>query len=453
MRKSFSSSSSILLTFILLSVSQSLNYQIYGQDKLVHPEWSKNLVIYEANVRQYTPEGTFKAFEKKLPELKKMGIGIIWLMPINPIGILNRKGTLGSYYSIKNYKEVNSEFGTKDNFRHLVKKIHAMKMYVIIDWVANHTAWDNVWVKTHPDFYTKDAQGKFVPPVADWADVIDLNYDNKELRDSMYCAMEYWVKQFDIDGFRCDVADMVPTDFWIGVRKKLDPVKKVFMLAEADKNYIHQAFDMTYNWPLKDLMNDIVKGKKNAVDIKKYFENEKKEFDPSDYRMVFTTNHDENSWNGTEYERLGAGAETFAVFCGTVKGMPLIYNGQEVSMNKRLRFFDKDTIDWKSSSLREFYTKLNLLKEKNKALWNGASGSEMQFIETGNDNALAFVRQKNKNKVFAIFNLSAEKQVVKLKDNLIAGEYSNLFDNGRKIKLNEDAEFQLDPWSYKVYSK
>jgi len=249
------------------------------------------------------------------------------------------------------------------------------------------------------------------------------------------------------------VADMVPTDFWIGVRKKLDSVKKVFMLAEADKNYIHQAFDMTYNWPLKDLMNDIVKGKKNAVDIKKYFENEKKEFDPSDYRMVFTTNHDENSWNGTEYERLGAGVKAFAALCGTVKGMPLIYNGQEVSMNKRLRFFDKDTIDWKSSSLREFYTKLNLLKEKNKALWNGVSGSEMQFIETGNDNVLAFVRQKNKNKVFAIFNLSAEKQIVKLKDNLIVGEYSNLFDNGGKIKLNEDTEFQLDPWSYKVYSK
>ncbi len=191
---------------------------IYAKGKLVHPSWSKNAVIYEVNIRQYTPEGSFNAFETKLPELKKMGVDIIWLMPINPIGISHRKGELGSYYSVKNYKSLNPEFGTVGTFRQLIKKIHELKMHVIIDWVANHTAWDNVWTITHPDFYTKDANGKFVPPVADWTDVIDLNYGNKELRDSMYSAMEYWVKDFDIDGFRCDVADMVPTDFCLSFR-------------------------------------------------------------------------------------------------------------------------------------------------------------------------------------------------------------------------------------------
>ena len=209
--------------------------------------------MYEVNIRQYTPEGTFKAFEKHLPELKKMGIGILWLMPINPIGELNRKGSLGSYYSVKDYKGINPHYGTLDDFKELVKKAHEMKMYLL----ANHTAWDNVWTKDHPDFFTKDSTGNFVPPVPDWSDVIDLNFDNKELWDYMTDAMEYWVKECNIDGFRCDAASMVPIDYWIYARERLDKIKNVFMLAEANENFMHRAFDMTYNWPLKDLMNHL----------------------------------------------------------------------------------------------------------------------------------------------------------------------------------------------------
>jgi cyclomaltodextrinase / maltogenic alpha-amylase / neopullulanase len=437
------------LTLLFFLLSQS---DITSQD-ISHSAWSQDATIYEVNIRQYTPEGTFAAFEKHLPELKQLGVDIVWLMPINPIGVQNRKGSLGSYYSVKDYKAVNPEFGTSDDFKKLINNIHQEGMHVIIDWVANHTSWDNVWVKTHPEFFTKDSNGNFIPPVTDWEDVIDLNYNDKGLWNYMIDAMNYWLKEYNIDGFRCDVAAMVPTEFWIEARKKLSKSKNdVFMLAEASENYLHQAFDMTYNWPLKDIMNDVAKGEKNAGDIKSLFENEKKEYNANDYRMVFTSNHDENSWNGTEYERLGDAVETFAVLCGTVKGMPLIYTGQEAGMNKALRFFDKDTVEWKASPMRKIYTKLNKLKKNNKALWNGNAGGEMIFLETGNKNILSFVRESENNKVITIFNLSPQPEIVKVDLQKYAGEYEDVFNNN-KINISGSTELKLEPWQYKVYSK
>lgn len=441
------------LLVVMASIVLFTNNFAQSYKSVKHTEWSKKATIYEVNIRQYTPEGTFSAFQKHLPELKKLGVDILWLMPINPIGVQNRKGSLGSYYSIQDYKAVNPEFGTMEDFRKLVSEIHKLGMHVIIDWVANHTAWDNVWVKSHPEFYTKDEKGNFVPPVADWTDVIDLNYDNKELWNFMIDAMNYWIKESNIDGFRCDVAAMVPTEFWIEARKHFTKSKKnIFMLAEANENYLHQVFDMTYNWPLKDLMNDVAQGKKNPKAIKEYFENEKKEYNKDDYRMVFTTNHDENSWNGTEYERLGDAAETFAVLCGTVKGMPLIYTGQEAGMNKRLRFFDKDTVDWKPNKMREIYTKLSELKRNNRALWNGASGGEMNFVNTGNENVLAFAREKGKNIVVSIFNLSPKQQNVKFDFKNISGKLTDVFGN-KKMSFNGTIELNLEPWNYKIYSR
>ena len=428
---------------------------IHAQEKsgLTHPVWSKNASIYEVNVRQYTPEGTFKAFEKHLPELKKLGVDILWLMPINPIGVLNRKGSLGSYYAVRDYKAVSPEFGTDKDLKNLVGKIHKQGMKVIIDWVANHTAWDNVWLKDHPDFFTKDAKGNIIPPVADWGDVIDLNYDNKELRSFMIDAMEYWIKEFNIDGFRCDVAAMVPTDFWIDATARLNKIKKVFMLAEASENYIHQAFDMSYNWQMKDLMNDIAKGKKKAADLVTFFNTEATEYKRDDYRMNFTTNHDENSWNGTEYERLGEGVKAFSVLCGTVPGVPLIYSGQEVGMNKRLRFFDKDTIEWKANPMREIFSKLNGLKKRNQALWNGETGGKIKSTATGNENVFAFTREKNSNKVFALFNFSSQTQQVRLNSEMINGTYSELFSNKKVTITNNKYEVTLKPWDYLLYTK
>jgi len=438
-----------LILFLLIGLT------IYAQDKklLTHPEWSKNASIYEVNVRQFTPEGTFKAFEKHLPELKALGVDILWLMPINPIGKLNRKGSLGSYYSVSDYIAVNPEFGTIADFKRLVKKAHSMKMKIIIDWVANHTAWDNVWLKDHKDFFTKDAKGNFIPPVPDWTDTMDLNYDNKELWNYMINAMAFWVKECDIDGFRCDVAAMVPTEFWLEAYSKLTKVKKVFMLAEANENYLHQAFDMTYNWPLKDFMNDIASGKKKAADLAGFFEKEKKEYNRNDIRMNFTSNHDENTWNGTEFERLGEGASSFAVMCQLVPGMPLIYTGQEAGMNKRLRFFDKDTVNWKPYKMRNVYAQLNKLKKSNKALWNGLEGGELKSVNTGNDNVYAFTRENKGNKVFAVFNFSKTAQKINITSDAIPGKYKDVFQKGSLMDIKNSFEAELQPWEYKVFSK
>jgi glycosidase len=237
---------SILILAILSSCSTHNNNIV--EINQTPPEWSYNSTIYEANIRQFTPEGTFAAFEEHLPKLKQMGIEIIWLMPIHPIGEKNRKGTLGSYYSVKDYKGINPKFGTEEDFKSLVNAIHDQDMYIIIDWVANHTAWDHPWTKTNKDFYTLDSEGNFVPPVPDWSDVIDLNFENKELWLQMIDAQKYWIEEFDIDGYRCDVAAMVPNEFWGKARLELDQIKPVFMLAEAHEPELHEnGFDMTYS--------------------------------------------------------------------------------------------------------------------------------------------------------------------------------------------------------------
>jgi len=438
--------------FFTMLFSFSILSNGYTQKTCVkHPEWSRDLSIYEVNIRQYTNEGTFKAFEKSLPRLKKMGVGILWLMPINPIGELNRKGSLGSYYSVRDYTAVNPEFGTLADFKHLVNAIHKQGMYVIIDWVANHTAWDNVWLKTHPDFFTKDSLGHNVSPVPDWTDVMDLNYDNKNLRKEMLKAMEYWVTECNIDGFRCDVAAMVPVEFWNHARKELDKIKPVFMLAEANEAFLQdKAFDMTYNWPLKDLINDIAHGKKSALDAELLFNDEKESYNPDAYRMLFITNHDENSWNGTEFERLKDAAEMFAVFTGVAPGMPLIYTGQEAALNKRLRFFDKDTIEWKDSKYAHIYKTLFELKKKNHALWNGTEGGEMVLIKTDKEkNIFAFSRQKGKDRIVAIFNFSPKQQTFNFPADTLAGKYKNVF-TGKPFELKKDNSLTLDKWGYLI---
>ena len=414
-----------------------------------HPAWSYDVSIYEVNTRQYTPEGTFKAFDEHIKDLKDLGVGIVWFMPINPIGVKNRKGSLGSYYSVRDYKAVNPEFGTLDDFKETVREIHSMGMYVIIDWVANHTAWDNVWVEEHPDFYTKDSLGNFVPPVPDWQDVIDLNYDNKELRRYMIDAMKYWVQECDIDGFRCDVAGMVPLDFWKEARAELKKIKHVFMLAEAEGPEFHEAFDMTYSWELLHLMNDIAKGKKDVQSLRDYFIKERRQYPPDAYRMRFTTNHDENTWNGTVFERLGDAAETFGAFTCVIKGMPLVYSGQEAGLDKRLKFFDKDTIQWRESKYRFLYTVLLHEKTKNKALWNGKKGAEMVPVKSSAGEVFAFVREKESDKVYAIFNLSDKKVRTQLESDKINGEYINPF-TGKSFKIKSKEWLELKPWDYRI---
>lgn len=383
-----------------------------GQDPLISenntkpPEWCQNKTIYELNIRQFSDSGTFNAVNEQIPRLKKLGVGIIWLMPIHPIGEKNRKGSLGSPYSVRDYLDVNPNYGSKQDFSRLVKNIHKNGMYVIIDWVANHSAWDNPLITEHPDWYSKDKIGNIVSPVQDWNDVADFNYDNPEMRAYMLKAMEYWVKELDIDGFRCDVAEMVPLDFWQKVRKELDKIKPVFMLAEGESPKLHdQAFDMTYCWNSYWAMNNIAKGQKSLNYLDTLLILEKKEYPVDAMRMRFITNHDENAWNGTVYERLDGLVKSFSVLYCLIPGTPMLYSGQETGLKKRLEFFDKDPIDWTDMSLEPFYSVLMNLYQNSPALYKG----DYLKLSTDEDNSIfAFRRWTKEDTLFAFINLSTK---------------------------------------------
>lgn len=418
-----------------------------------HPDWSRNAVIYEVNIRQYTPEGTFNAFEPHLPRLRQLGVDILWLMPVHPIGELNRKGSLGSYYSVKDYKAINPEFGTMEDLKSLVREAHEMGFHVILDWVANHTAWDHPWMQEHPEWYTRDSLGKVVSPF-DWTDVAALDFDDKALWDEMVDAMRYWVVEADIDGYRCDVAGMVPTEFWNLARKELDRIKPVFMLAEAEVVEHHAAaFDMSYAWELHHIFNELAQGNKNANDLEEYFLRQDSVFPASAYRMTFITNHDENSWNGTVEERLGPAGPVMAVLSYTLPGMPLIYSGQEVGLNKRLAFFEKDEIDWQAgSATAAFYSELNGLKKNTQALWNGIYGGRMERVTTTHpEKVFAFTRTGADGLcVLVLANLSNEPVRVVPEGDLNLVGYTDLF-TGEELYFGKERSLELSPWDYRVY--
>lgn len=417
------------------------------------PEWVRNANIYEMNVRQYTPEGTFAAIIPHLARLKEMGVDIIWLMPVNPIGEKNRKGSLGSYYSVKDYLDVNPEFGTMDNFKELVMVAHDYGMYVIIDWVANHTAWDNALMEQHPDWFTRDSLGNIVSPF-DWSDVADLNYEVPAVNDYMVEALKFWVKNTDIDGFRCDVAGMVPVEFWNRARVALDSIKPVFMLAEAEEApLMEKAFEMGYAWSTHHVMNKVAQGKLNANSLDSMIVANQQKFPPHAMLMQFTSNHDENSWNGTEQERLGDARKVMAVLTATIPGMPLIYSGQEADYNHRLLFFEKDPIQWGDLPLKDFYRSLLTLKHQNTALGNGVWGGAYTRVATdANDKVLVFKRENDTNCVVVMANLSPEPVYTTLTDETLEGTFDSYLTAGTE-KLGKGSKVQLAPWDYLIYTK
>jgi glycosidase len=457
MKKSILIFTVIIMTFTSCQQPKTNDsaYQPKPYVQLQHPDWSKNSTIYEVNIRQYTPEGTFKAFESHLPRLKAMGVDIIWLMPIHPIGVKNRKGTLGSYYSVKDYLAVNPEFGTMDDFKSLVKKIHASGMHVIIDWVANHSAWDNKLVTEHPEWYSKNNEGNFQPtPWYDWDDIIDFDYEQPELRKYMTEALKFWVSETDIDGYRCDVAGFIPVDFWDNVRVELEAIKPVFMLAEwEDRDMLKNAFDMTYAWTLWNKLREIAKEGKPVGGLIEYMAHDVSTFPRDGYKMTFTDNHDKNSWEGNQYSNFGPALETCIVFAATVNGMPLVYSGQEAGLDRSLRFFDKDTIIWKNHRNEQLYAQLFDLKHKNKALWNGKHGGQMvRVYNDSQDKIISFYREMNENKVLPIFNFSNETVNVTLNTKFAADTYTELFSK-KTYKLQGNDPIELPAWGYIVLYK
>lgn len=410
----------------------------------------ESATIYEVNMRQYSPEGTFNAFTKDIPQLKELGIDIIWLMPIYPISLKDRKGSLGSYYAVQDYTKVNSNFGTFEDLQNLVKTAHDNGIYVVLDWVANHTGRDHVWLTEHPDFYVRDSAGNPLAPF-DWTDVAKLDYKNVNMRKAMISDLQFWLKNADVDGFRCDVAGEVPTDFWDDATTQLKQIKPIFMLAEAEKpELLNKAFEMQYGWKAHHLFNDIAQGKQGVKAWDTYVEETNKTLQPDDISMMFTTNHDENSWNGTAFERMGNATKTMTALTFAVKGMPLIYNGQEYDMNKRLRFFEKDTIAHTKGVFYDFYKQLNGLKATNKALNGGKNAGNYLRLRTSNDDAiLAFERSKEGDSIIFIANLSAKK--LNFKTNL-SGDYVDALTK-TTLTFQKDKTLNFEPWEFHFLTK
>jgi len=426
----------------------------------IFPDWARNASIYEVNTRNYTPEGTLKAFEEHLPRLKNMGIDIVWLMPVFPISVKKRKGTMGSPYAVADYKAINPDLGTFDDFKSVVEKVHDLGMKIILDWVPNHSGWDNAWISKNPDWYTKDENGNIVDPLnpetgksEGWTDVADFNYDHPEMRAAMLDALKFWVVEYDVDGFRCDVAYKVPDDFWATTSKTLMDIKPLFLLAESmEASHLNEGyFTANYAWKFKDLVNGIANGENNANDIDSYLAYDRDRFNKG-VRIHFTSNHDENTWTGSVLERLGEAHQALAVLAATLDGMPLIYGGQEAPLKDRIEFFEKDTMDWNAYEYEHFYKTLLDLKHQNQALWNGKYGGQAKRIATDNAEAIyAFTREKNGDKVLIILNLSPNTQDLILSDENFTGEYTNVFANST-MSLTEDTEMTLKPWEYLVFS-
>lgn len=411
--------------------------------------WIEGTNVYEVNIRQYTAEGTFAAFMKHIPRLKNMGVKILWLMPITPIGKKSRMGSLGSYYACSSYTEINPEFGTLDDFKALVQEAHQHEMKLIIDWVANHTAWDHHWALEHPEWYKKDEHGNF-KDFHGWVDVIDLNYGSDEMIAAIIEAMKFWIKECDIDGFRCDMAHLVPLDFWIVARQHCDVLKPLFWLAECEVPEYHEAFDVSYAWEWMHVSEKVVKQIASIQHMKDVLEKYQQKYLSGSLKLFFTSNHDENSWNGTEYEKYGDAAKALAVFCCTWKGIPLIYSGQELPNYKRLKFFDKDQIDWQPEiKLHDFYKSLLELRANNKAFHGSAQVVE---LTTGvDDKVFAYLLINDKNKVLVLLNLSsAERVCCTIQHAQLEGSYYN-FSSGLQHKLHSKESFELQSWEYIVY--
>ena len=439
------------------------------------PEFDKfNSVVYELNIRQATEEGTFAAAEAYLPELKAMGVDIVWLMPISPIGVDGRKGTLGSYYSIINYKEINPEFGTMEDFDSFLATAHDLGLKVIIDWVANHTSRDADWWKEgKTDWYVMDESTGLPIVEYDWTDIAKLNYDNFEMRAAMIDALKFWIEK-GVDGYRCDVAMNVPGDFWAEAWKQVRKINPdVYLLAEGEEQWLHEAgFEATYAWELHHIFNAMAKGgsetknvagdgtiktdAKSVADLKEYLARDDEKYPAPAMRLMFTSNHDENSWAGTEFERMGDAHKTFAALTFVLpKSQPLIYTGQEIGLNRRLQFFEKDSVvelvDTEyGKEYRDFYKSLCAFRHNNAVLAAGDNVAPIVYVEGAPETVLAYTREKDGNKVLCIFNFSAEAAELAITE-AAAGEYGCVCGETKNFAAGDVVE--LEPWGFMLLSK
>jgi len=413
--------------------------------------WANSISIYEVNIRQYTPEGTFKAFQKQLPRLNEMGVQVLWLMPITSISEKLRKGSLGSYYACSSYTKINPEFGKEQDLIDLITNAHQLGMKVIIDWVANHTGREHEWMQPYPAWFTRDEQGQFTERNG-WEDVVDLNYTNNDMRAALIGAMQYWVRDFKIDGFRCDMAHLVPLDFWMSARTACETIKPLFWLAECEVAEYHSVFDASYAWTWMHLSEKVAKGQASVHDLYQVL-HDYDQYPTGAKKLFFTSNHDENSWNGTEVEKFGVAALPWAVFTFTWKGIPLIYSGQELPNQKRLAFFDKDCIEWTAApKLHDFYKSLLHFRMATTCLTKG----DTFILPTQGEKTMAYLRYDQETPkrevVLVVLNLGEQLQKLKFSHELLVGTFKNIFSE-LSFNFNKEIAFELMPGDYFVYVK
>ncbi len=415
------------------------------------PDWAKNAPIYQVNIRQFTKEGTLSAFKEHLPRLASMNVKILWIMPIQPIGKLYRKGRLGSYYSISDYRDVHEDYGTLDDFREVVNEAHRLGMRVILDWVANHTAWDHPWITQHPEWYRQNEKGEIISPIPDWSDVAQLDYSNLALREAMKNEMKFWVFETNIDGFRCDVAELVPSSFWSAAFRELLQIKPLYLLAEAEGIEMYENFHSTYGWHLHHIINRIAKGDSTAEAIDNYLDIQQRDgYRKNMQRMYFTSNHDENTWNGTEFERLGdLHKAMFVTMAFLPNAIPMIYTGQEAALNRRLNFFDRDPVNWGDYELEDFYKKVFGLFYSHPAVLSACPTGDFLRLDNGQyKNLYIYMRVLNDRKVLIIANLGNENARVPDLE-ITYGEWTDLMSD-QKIILKAGYNPELLPGEFRV---
>ena len=455
----------LILSFLILSCQNQAEEARKPKVKTIEPtpftpinnEIISKAVLYEANIRQYSNEGSFNAFAEDLPVLKKMGVKIIWLMPINPISKTKSKGPLGSYYAVSDYTKVNPEFGTFDDFKSLVNKAHQLGMYVILDWVPGHTGWDHIWIKEHSDYYLKNRKGEIIDPIDfrtgksfGWTDVADLNYDNMQMREALRQAMLYWVKEANIDGYRIDQAYAVPKEFYDKTFAALREIKPVFLLAETDIYHpgglgLVKKFDASYDWPGHHLSKEVAKGQKNAIDYSRHITRTIRRYGLENILVNFVSNHDENSWNGTIKESYGGAGHTFMAMNYTIPGMPLIYSGQEYDLSKRLHFFEKDSFPKKAGKTMELLQQLGALKNNHKALASGLSGgSYKRILSSKNNQIFAFERENEGDTLLFIANLSKDYAQFSLPYD----GYFKRYQDFKTKRLSSSYQYDMKPWEF-----
>ena len=408
--------------------------------------WSKGLNIYEVNIRQYTPEGNFNSFTMHLDRLADMGVKVLWMMPITPISRKVRQGSLGSYYACSSYTKINPEYGNLEDFKTLVKSAHEKGMKVIIDWVANHTGWDHEWTVTHPEWYIRDEQGNFTERNG-WHDVIDLNYQDENMQSEMIRSMQFWIRECNIDGFRCDMAHLVPINFWQAARSACDAIKELFWLGETEDMQHVPVFDATYAWEWMHISELMIKGKKSVQDFYQVLHHYS-QYPSGCSKLYFTSNHDENSWNGTEYEKYGDAAKVMAMFTATWNGIPLVYSGQELPNHKRLKFFDKDLIEWNGTtpSLHEFYKNLLHL-----SVLDAIHSGETFILPTQHQNVVAYLRIGNSSKVLVLLNFGYETKVrVEIAHEKLSGAYHH-FQSGLTFQFSDREGYELEAFRGLIY--